>query len=487
MKISISIKLSILIAILSFIIAFSLGKYANDISTKELETKTFTSLQNLSTHISEVLDREMLERYREMKFASSMDILSDEKTTIEDKRAFLEQIKLNQKHHEWIGFALPDGTIQVGTNGYLEGKNVKARPWFPGGLNGPYIGDVHDALLLAKLLPNTSGEAIYFTDIGFPVKNKNGEVIGVLCSHLTWQWTRDIIRSIEKDHNIDIYLLSKNNMILVGPNDSERKQLSEISQNAVKELNEKNVVKIIDWEFGKRYLTSQTISKGFEEYTGFGWKIIVRENVKNAFKEIKDNTSKLLIFSLVASVFGALIGIFIVNLIIAPLRELNNQIPMLKDNKEIEFDKNISTKEIFELQEALKSLQHNLLSETKLKNEAEDKIKISLQIFDQSLEGIIITDKENNIILVNKAFTQITGYELNEIYGKNPSILNSGKYDSDFYKKMWEEIKTHGKWSGKLVNKRKSGEFYEEYLKISTIKDENGNIVNYLATFNSGF
>ena len=54
-----------------------------------------------------------------------------------------------------------------------------------------------------------------------------------------------------------------------------------------KNLNENNVVKIIDWEFGKEYLTAQTISKGFEEYKGFGWKIIVRENVENAFKENK--------------------------------------------------------------------------------------------------------------------------------------------------------------------------------------------------------
>ncbi len=94
MKFSISIKLAILIAILSFIIAMTLGKYANSISSKELEVKTFNSLQNLSTHISEVLDREMLERYKELKFAASMDILSDEKTTIEEKRAFIEQIKL---------------------------------------------------------------------------------------------------------------------------------------------------------------------------------------------------------------------------------------------------------------------------------------------------------------------------------------------------------------------------------------------------------
>lgn len=72
-----------------------------------------------------------------------------------------------------------------------------------------YIGDVHDALLLAKLLPNNSGEPIYFSDVVFPVINNEGKTLGVLCTHLTWQWTRDVIRSIQKDNDVDIFVIKR--------------------------------------------------------------------------------------------------------------------------------------------------------------------------------------------------------------------------------------------------------------------------------------
>ena len=128
-----------------------------------------------------------------------------------------------------------------------------------------------------------------------------------------------------------------------------------------------------------------------------------------------------------------------------------------------------------------------MIKESVDKKSAETKVELSLKIFEQALEGITICDKNNNIILINKAFTEITGYELNDVYGKNPSILNSGLQNQEFYKNMWNRLKKDGKWDGNVKNRRKDGTIYEEYLKISTLKDENGAIVNYLATFNSGF
>ena len=186
-------NLNFKIGILTFVVALVVGFYSNNISKKQLEINSGESLVKLSKRVNDILDREMLERYREIRFAASLPIMTSEKTTIEEKREFIQKIKNNYNHHEWIGYALPDGTVEVGTNGYLESKNVKSRPWHPNGLVAPYIGDVHDALLLAKLLPNSSGEPIYFSDVAFPVINNEGKTLGVLCTHLTWQWTRDVI------------------------------------------------------------------------------------------------------------------------------------------------------------------------------------------------------------------------------------------------------------------------------------------------------
>lgn len=488
MRNSFSLKFSFLVGILTFIVALTVGFYSNNISTKQLEVNSGESLVRLSKRVNDILDREMLERFREIRFAASLPILTNENSSIDEKRELIQKIKDNYNHHEWIGYALPDGTVEVGTNGYLEGKNVKARPWHPNGLNGPYIGDVHDALLLAKLLPNNSGEAIYFSDVAFPVINKDGKTLGVLCTHLTWQWTRDVIRSIQKEHGVEIFLLSKDGMILVGPGNTERANISDISSNVAQSFNtNEESFKILNWNDNVKYLTASSVSKGFEEYEGFSWKVIVREPVNEAFKIAHKNATSILFISVILGIVGAFIGVVISTRISRPLNELSQIVEDISNDKKVKFLNNPSNDEIGKLHNALENLYKNLIKESVDRKSAQTKVELSLKIFEQALEGIIITDKNNNIILINKAFTEITGYELNDVYGKDPSILNSGLQDNKFYKTMWDRLKEDGKWDGKLKNKRKDGRIYEEYLKISTLKDENGAIVNYLATFNSGF
>lgn len=487
-KNSFSLKFSLLVGVLTFIVALTVGFYTNNISSKQLEINSGESLIMLSKRVNDILDREMLERYREIKFAASLPIMTDENSSIEEKREFIQKIKNNYNHHEWIGYALPDGTVKVGTDGYLEGKNVKGRPWHPNGLTAPYIGDVHDALLLAKLLPNNSGESIYFLDVAFPVISKEEKLLGVLCTHLTWQWTRDVLRSIQKEHGVDIFLLSKDGLVLVGPDNTERSNISEISSNVSQTFKtEKSLYKIIDWNNNTKYLTASSVSQGFEEYKGFSWKVIVRQPVDEAFNIANKNTNTILIISALLGLIGAIIGIFISSMILKPLNKLIQIVDDITNNKKIEFLENVPSDEIGKLHKAVENMYKNLISELKNKKEAQDKVDLSLKIFEQAAEGIIITDENNNIILVNKAFTDISGYELDEVYGKNPSILSSDLQDEEYYKRMWTNLETDGKWGGVLKNKRKDGTIYEENLKITSLKNEKGMIINYIATFNSGF
>ncbi|BAF69540.1 EAL domain-containing protein [Nitratiruptor sp. SB155-2] len=98
-------------------------------------------------------------------------------------------------------------------------------------------------------------------------------------------------------------------------------------------------------------------------------------------------------------------------------------------------------------------------------------------------EAITITDASGKILRVNKAFEDITGYKAEEVIGKNPSILKSGIHDKEFYQQMWDAIKHQGYWKGEIYNKKKDGTIYPEVLSITAIKDENGEISNYVAHF----
>ena len=105
------------------------------------------------------------------------------------------------------------------------------------------------------------------------------------------------------------------------------------------------------------------------------------------------------------------------------------------------------------------------------------------KIFENAREGIVITDDEEKIINVNKAFRSITGYYKKDVIGKTPRILQSGKQPLGFYQKMWKNIEEDGIWQGEIINKGKLGnDIYEELTIMKLIDKENGD-VNYVSIF----
>jgi diguanylate cyclase (GGDEF)-like protein/PAS domain S-box-containing protein len=111
-----------------------------------------------------------------------------------------------------------------------------------------------------------------------------------------------------------------------------------------------------------------------------------------------------------------------------------------------------------------------------------EELRISAYTFD-SHEAMTITDVNGTIIKVNDAFTRITGYSREEVIGKNPRVLKSMKHDDEFYKEMWRQLHTVGKWSDDIYNKRKNGEIYPERLSITAIKNDRGITTHYIAQF----
>ena len=98
-------------------------------------------------------------------------------------------------------------------------------------------------------------------------------------------------------------------------------------------------------------------------------------------------------------------------------------------------------------------------------------------------DGMIITNEKNEIIEINGAIKEIYGYTKEELIGKNPKILASKIHDNDFYKQMWNEINTHSKWSGEIVNKRKDDSLITQWMSITALHNENNDALNYLAIF----
>lgn len=113
----------------------------------------------------------------------------------------------------------------------------------------------------------------------------------------------------------------------------------------------------------------------------------------------------------------------------------------------------------------------------------EEKLRLAANVFTHAREGIVITDRDANIVEVNQAFTDITGYTREDALGKNPRILKSNRQDPDFYAALWQDLRTTGHWDGEIWNRHKDGRVYAEQLTISAVHDERGDIQNYIALF----
>jgi diguanylate cyclase (GGDEF)-like protein/PAS domain S-box-containing protein len=115
--------------------------------------------------------------------------------------------------------------------------------------------------------------------------------------------------------------------------------------------------------------------------------------------------------------------------------------------------------------------------------ELEYQLQLDQKILENTKEAVVITDADAIIIDINRAYTQITGYEPKEIVGENPRICKSGHHDQAFYEHMWDCLLKKGKWSGEIWDRRKNGEVYPKSLTIHAVYGQNGELRNYVGIF----
>ena len=138
--------------------------------------------------------------------------------------------------------------------------------------------------------------------------------------------------------------------------------------------------------------------------------------------------------------------------------------------------RNVELDYIFRLRELLNDHTHHL-------NETRNHLRIIEKVIDSSMEGIVICNAEGYIQSVNPAFTQITGYQDWEVIGSNPNVLSSGRHDKKFYQRMWQQLKLKGRWQGEIWNRHKDGRVYPEWLSITVIENDHGDVIQYAAIF----
>ncbi|GGF48603.1 diguanylate cyclase [Azorhizobium oxalatiphilum] len=272
--------------LLGFVCLLGLGLVslaAARMSGAEIAGRIQQEMALTASGLADRLDMDMFERYREIKLLSGMRPM--EGTWEGDPaqlRAVLDQLESTMDYFAWIGFARPDGTVVAASKGMLEGVSVAARPWFRDGLKRPAVGDVHEALLLAKLLrpADYKGEPDRFVDIAFPVRSRDGRLLGVIGAHLAFDWAEGLRRTaLAARPDTEVMVLSREGTVLLGQSIGTRP----FAPDVLARMKAAPSGAFVADQDGHRWLTGFAAADGEQDYPGLGWIVVARQSSGVAF------------------------------------------------------------------------------------------------------------------------------------------------------------------------------------------------------------
>jgi diguanylate cyclase (GGDEF)-like protein/PAS domain S-box-containing protein len=470
---------------IALVLSLVLSYFAAEDSRQQIEQAEGESFQRRAQSALDVLDRGMFERSREISNAASLDEIREPKVSLERKRAILERLQSSFNAYAWIGICDDKGIGTVGTGKYLEGKDLSKRPWCSQGRERAYLGDMHDALLLSKLLPNPSGEMFYLVDVASPVIDKQGRLQGVLCGHIFWKWAEDVLDS-KKTPGKDIFLLTKDGLVLSGPEAarSELSTLAPLTMQAIKQSATTGGYLIERWSNGKTYLVGYAKSSGYRDYPGMGWISLMREDVTQAFAPARELRMRILLMGMVLGGVFAWLGWMMAGRIARPITRISDAADKLAAG-DLSYDVPAlqGDGEVAHLSTAIHNMVETLVKEITQRRKAEQDLRLSAKVFENNSEAIMITDAQHKIVSVNRAFSEITGYGEDEVLGKDPHLLSSGRHTHAFYKSFYETLYSQDKWRGEIWNKRKNGEVFPQWSTISVLRDETGTVTHHIAVY----
>ncbi|OYU20290.1 MAG: hypothetical protein CFE34_00905 [Rhodobacteraceae bacterium PARR1] len=188
-----------------------------------------------------------------------------------DRQEMVQSLVSSPGRVSWAGFADLTGHVVVASDGLLVGADVSARPWFRSGLQGPYAGDAHEALLLQKFLGISGSEPLRFLDFAVPVKDSDGVLEGVFGTHIDVDWAQAYLRDIAETMGLDLLLVDGSGLISIdataNPGKPMPRDLATLSPGQAG---------LVEWSDGGAYYTVLVPQLGLDDMPSFGWRVVAR-------------------------------------------------------------------------------------------------------------------------------------------------------------------------------------------------------------------
>ncbi len=398
---NLSIKIGFVFGGVAILFSIISSEIAGHLAERRIQQKIGNELSHLARQMSYALDQNLFERYREIQIIAGMPPFRGNQASEFDRRALLNTLQSTYPNYSWIGFANQQGMVQSSTQGLLEGESVVKRDWFIQAKHEPYVGDVHEAMLLAELLPNPEGTPLRFVDVATPVYDDQGDFRGVLGAHLSWGWAaevRDLLFKTPATVNKEIFVVDKGGTVLLGPEQWRGKTLALESLRLAQTQQEGNVVE--RWPDGHTYLVGFVRSQGYENYPGLGWTVLVHEPTATAFASARSLYQQILIVGIALGGGFAVVGWVLAKRITEPLTHIADTADQIRNgSRAVALPKLEGRSEIAKLSQVLTQLIANLLereselsaanTNLKMQLDANERISQSLSRSEEQLRQIV--------------------------------------------------------------------------------------------------
>ena len=253
-------RLTLLFGGLAFVATAASTWVVSDLAVDALRKSTGQNLEEIAIQFRDKIDLDLYERYNDFKVVSAFVSPLLESGREAEIAPVIDALLYNFSSYAWVGLVSPAGMVIESNGGLLRGADVSQRPWFKQALKQPYMGDAHDAILLAEKLYNPTSAPLRFLDLAVPLRSEEGALLGVLGAHLYLDWVANMGRTLTT---------------ALAFNDTPTET--------------------------QDYLVGFTRLQGRGEYESFNWWVLVRKPAAEAFNTARDLRTSLIMVGLVVA------------------------------------------------------------------------------------------------------------------------------------------------------------------------------------------
>lgn len=294
---SLPVRATLLVGGATLILVLFLADRAAGIMRKQLQSQVGASFENLAYQIGDKLERTVYERYRQLQFTAGLAPLRDANTPVADRQRVLDSLHDASPDYAWVGFADTRGTILAASQRLFVGEKAADLAWFRGARRQFYVGTVREFPDLASAVPTVGADAPRFLDLAVPVTSANGEFLGVLGAQVRWTWAREVQLSVVPDaarrERIGVTVYAPNRDVVLDSGGSGWTTPPE----APPYLSDRPAIRgvITEQPAGDvPYLAGYAGTRGFREYRGQRWLVVVRQPFAEAFAPVQELRNRII-------------------------------------------------------------------------------------------------------------------------------------------------------------------------------------------------